>query len=251
MPKLMLIRHGVSRWGGENRFTGWADPPLGSLGEREAMVAARMVARSGVRFDAGFTSRLRRAEQTLEILIRELGLHDLPIVRDWRLNERHYGTLQGEHRMASVKRYGNRSVVAWRRAYDAYPPPLETDDPRWAEQLARIPEVPESLQPRSESLAVAAARAVPVWETRIAPLLRLGCSVLVVAHTSPIRALVRAIEDLGDDESAAFRISTAVPRLYELDHALRIVSRGDLFEGVTQSFRYWRDQAKPRWLSWA
>lgn len=248
MPTLVLVRHGTTEAAKANRFAGWDDTALSAAGRAEAVLAARTLAGAGIEFDCCFTSRLSRATETLAAVAEALGLEAAEVTREWRLNERHYGALQGETRGAMIEAHGNAQVVAWRRSYDAVPPPLGEDDPRWREQLARLADVPAALQPRTESLGQAVERVTPVWHQAIASVLRGGGNVLVVAHTSSIRGLARAIEGLDDEASAAFRIATAVPRVYELDEALRPVARADLTEGLASGVRYWANRLKPRWL---
>ncbi|HUF86908.1 MAG TPA: 2,3-bisphosphoglycerate-dependent phosphoglycerate mutase [Thermohalobaculum sp.] len=248
MPKLVLIRHGATVAGEENRFAGWDDTPLSAAGRADAERAARTLGSLGIAFDLCLTSRLIRARQSLAPIAAALGLAESVIVHDWRMNERHYGALQGENRTAMIHRYGNANVVAWRRSYDARPPLLETDDPRYLEQRERFADVPPSRQPRGESLRDAVERVSPAWSELLAPALTAGKCVLVVAHTSSIRALARILEGLDDDSSAAFRIATAIPRCYELDDALRVVRRTDLTSGTRSRLRYWANRVKPRAL---
>ncbi|MGE3832554.1 MAG: 2,3-bisphosphoglycerate-dependent phosphoglycerate mutase, partial [Parvibaculaceae bacterium] len=167
------------------------------------------------------------------------------------LNERHYGALQGETRGAMITRYGNAQVVQWRRAYDEVPPLLEDGDPRWAEQLNRLKEVPFDRQPRAESLRQAAERVAPSWHEAMVPALKAGGNLLVVAHTSALRGLARVIEHLSDEQCEAFRIATAIPRLYVLGDDLRVQEKADLNEGLGSSLRYWGNRLKPRGLGWA
>jgi len=248
MPTLFLIRHGATQWAQENRFAGWADAPLSEKGLQEAALAAQSLKSGGYSFDICFTSRLMRATKTAFIITEKLGMTNEAVVSDWRLNERHYGALQGRLRREAIEQYGNAQVVEWRRAYHERPPELEEDDPRWAEQLERIEDLLPELHPRSESLAQAAERVEPVWRETIAPALRSGKRVLVVAHTSSIRGLVRCIEGLDDDQCAAFRISTALPRRYALDDNLAPLEIEDLTSGWNAKVRYWINRKKPRWL---
>jgi 2,3-bisphosphoglycerate-dependent phosphoglycerate mutase len=250
MPTLVLMRHGATLWGQENRFAGWADTPLSDTGVKEAQGAAQTLAKAGLAFDICFTSSLKRARQTLEIVAGSKGPPIGNIISDWRLNERHYGALQGETREAMIERYGNQQVVAWRRSYAAVPPPLSEDDPRWQEQLNRLPDIPVDDQPRSESMAMAALRVEPIWHTQMAPELKAGKQLLVVAHTSSIRGLARVIEGLDDQQAADFRIATAIPLIYLLDEDLKIVRRTDLNDGMVSNLRYWANRLKPRRLGW-
>ena len=244
------MRHGATLWGQENRFAGWADTPLSNTGVKEAESATRTLAKAGLAFDICFTSHLKRARQTLEIVAGNKGPTIGNIISDWRLNERHYGALQGETREAMVERYGNQQIVAWRRSYAAVPPPLSEDDPRWQEQLQRLPDIPVDDQPRSESMAMAALRVEPVWHAQMAPELKAGKQLLVVAHTSSIRGLARVIEGLTDQEAADFRIATAIPLVYLLDDELKIIRRTDLRDGIGSSWRHWISRLKPRRLGW-
>jgi 2,3-bisphosphoglycerate-dependent phosphoglycerate mutase len=242
------MRHGATVWGEENRFAGWADTPLSASGLAAAERAAVTLAKAGFEFDLCLTSRLTRAEQTLAAIRVKLSLPDPMICRDWRLNERHYGSLQGKTRTAMIERFGNAQIVEWRRSYEARPPLLEPEDPRWLEQLARLPDLPLQHQPAGESLGDAVERVSPVWAEVIAPALRADKCVLVVAHTSSIRAIVRAIEGLDDARSASFRIATAIPRCYELSRSLSVVGTTDLSDGMESRLRYWANRLKPRRL---
>ncbi len=250
MQTLVLMRHGATLWGQENRFAGWADTPLSDTGIKEAQGAAQTLAEAGLAFDISFTSSLKRAQQTLDIVAKSKGTFIGNIISDWRLNERHYGALQGETREAMIERYGNQQVVDWRRSYAAVPPPLTEDDPRWQEQLQRIPGISIDDQPKSESMAMAALRVEPIWHTRMAPELRAGKRLLVVAHTSSIRGLARVIEGLNDEAAADFRIATAIPLIYLLDDDLKFIKRTDLNDGVASNLRYWINRLKPRRLGW-
>jgi 2,3-bisphosphoglycerate-dependent phosphoglycerate mutase len=222
---------------------------LSEAGIAEARTAASMLADLGVTFDLAFTSRLARARRTLDIAAEMLRLPPDSVRVDWRLNERHYGALQGEARDVAVERYGNRKVAEWRRSYDAAPPELTDEDPRWREQLERFPEIPGELQPRSESLAAGAARAAAVWTQEIAPALRRGSSILVAAHTSPIRGIERAIYGWSDRQSADFRIATGLPIVHLFDADLRLVDSRDLVGGLADRIRRWTVRNKPDWLA--
>ena len=250
MPTLVLLRHGATLWGQENRFAGWADTPLSGTGVREARDAAQIMAKAGLAFDIAFTSSLKRARETLEIVAGGKVPPVGTVKSDWRLNERHYGALQGEIRADMIERYGNEQVVEWRRSYTAVPPALADDDPRWHEQLQRLPDIALHNQPRAESMAKAAERVEPVWHTLMAPELKAGKQILVVAHTSSIRGLARVIENLSDEKAADFRIATAIPLVYVLDDGLKVIRRTDLSDGVVSNLRYWTNRLKPRRLGW-
>ena len=248
MPTLIVVRHGPTVYSQQNRFAGWVDTPLTVKGQNDARRAGESLRRAGLEFDVCFTSRLLRAEQTLGSIRASVPIGDGRIERDWRLNERHYGVLQGETRGAIIARYGNAQVVEWRRAYDACPPLLGDDDPRRLEQLARFPDVPSHVQPRGERLRDAAERVAPMWHERIVPALAQGMRVLVVAHTSSARGLARLIEGLTDEQCAAFRIATAIPRIYELDRHLIVERITDLTNGARSQVLYWVNRLKPRRL---
>jgi 2,3-bisphosphoglycerate-dependent phosphoglycerate mutase len=251
MPILVVMRHGATRWSQENRFAGWADAALSEKGLEEAHKAAKTLKKAEISFDLCLTSLLSRASRTLDIAARELGIAEEKVKRDWRLNERHYGAHQGETRGAMISRYGNAQVVQWRRAYDEVPPLLEDGDPRWTEQLNRLKQVPLDRQPRAESLRQAAERVAPSWHDVMLPALKAGGNLLVVAHTSALRGLARVIEHLSDEQCEAFRIATAIPRLYVLGDDLRVQEKADLNEGLGSSLRYWGNRLKPRGLGWA
>jgi 2,3-bisphosphoglycerate-dependent phosphoglycerate mutase len=248
MPELVLMRHGATLWGQENKFAGWGDTPLSPAGVQEAVAAGRALAQRGFRFDAVLTSRLLRAAQTVEHLQQALHYSNENIERDWRLNERHYGALQGYSRSDMIKQHGNALVVAWRRSFDAVPPPLMPDDPRWLEQLQRLSDIPQNAQPRSESMGMAAVRAGQVWNERIKPALKVGQSLLVVGHTSSLRGLSKVMLGLDDATAESFRIATAVPRLYRFDSNLQIVSAENIQSGSKSTLRSWINRLKPKSL---
>lgn len=248
MPILVLMRHGATLWGQENRFAGWSDTLLSETGIKEAHEASRILKKAGLSFDICFTSKLKRAQQTLEIVADSKGPLSGNTTMDWRLNERHYGVLQGETRADMVKKYGNQQVVKWRRSYAGEPPPLMANDPRWQEQLQRLPGIALHNQPKSESMAAAAERVTPLWHEQMVPKLKGGKNLLVVAHTSSIRGLVRAIEGLSDEAAENFRIATAIPLVYVFDEDLRVIRRSELNAGMLNSLRYWVNRLKPRGL---
>jgi 2,3-bisphosphoglycerate-dependent phosphoglycerate mutase len=248
MPELVLMRHGATVWGQENKFAGWGDTALSAKGVKEAEAAGTVLARSGFVFDGVITSRLLRAQQTADVILSAMNVDDISIHADWRLNERHYGALQGNSRSSMIDHYGNSQVVAWRRSYQAVPPELTDNDPRWLEQLQRLPEVPIAAQPRSESMAMAALRSQSVWDTEIAPQLRDGKRLLVVAHTSSLRGLSKVIHGLDDIAAEEFRIATAIPRHYRFDAALNLVEYNDIQSGAKSKLRMWANRFKPkRW----
>jgi 2,3-bisphosphoglycerate-dependent phosphoglycerate mutase len=251
MPNLVLVRHGKTEWSNQNRFAGWADAPLSTTGEQEARAAGRSLAAAGFRFDLCCTSLLSRAGRTLEILLEELGRPQVEVVRSWRLNERHYGALQGQVRAKVALQYGNDQVALWRRSFDAAPPELPDGDPRLPSLDPLYAGLDPALLPRSESLAQAAERVTPWWRDFLVPRLRRGDLVLVVAHTSSIRGLVRQIEGLDDNASAAFRIATALPVVYSLDEALRVQDKQEITADWSSRMRNFLTKHKPgKRISW-
>jgi 2,3-bisphosphoglycerate-dependent phosphoglycerate mutase len=245
MSKLVLVRHGKTEWSSQNRFAGWADAPLSAAGLQEARMAGRCLAAAGYRFDLACTSYLSRAATTLEIMLEEMRQGDLPVQRSWRLNERHYGGLQGHNRAKMALQYGNDQVAQWRRGFSAKPPALAADDPRLPALDPLYAGVDPALLPRSESLEQAAARVAVWWHETLAPRLRRGQQVLVVAHTSSIRGLVREIEGLDGEEAARFRIATALPLVYTLDEDIKVVDKQELAEGWTSRVRQFLNRHKP------
>ncbi len=222
MPgKLILVRHGQSTWNLENRFTGWTDVDLTEQGRAEAARAGVQLREAGFAVDVAFTSVLKRAIRTLWIMLDGMDRMWLPVERSWRLNERHYGALQGLDKAETTARHGAEQVKVWRRSYDIPPPPLEEADERHPRHDARYAGLDPALLPATESLKDTLARVLPIWEDRLAPALRAGRNVLVVAHGNSLRAMVKMLEELGEDEIVELNIPTGVPRVYELDEHLR------------------------------
>ncbi|HLQ13444.1 MAG TPA: 2,3-diphosphoglycerate-dependent phosphoglycerate mutase [Steroidobacteraceae bacterium] len=222
MPgKLLMVRHGQSIWNLENLFTGWTDVDLSVQGIEEARQAGREIAGAGLVPDIVYTSVLKRAIRTQWLILEELDLLWLPVERDWRLNERHYGSLQGLNKQQTVEKYGEAQVKIWRRSYDTPPPPLATDDPRHPRRDRRYAHVPPAELPGTESLKDTLARVLPYWEQRIAPDLRAGRNVMIVAHGNSLRALVKMLDALSESAVVELNIPTGIPLLYELDGQLR------------------------------
>ncbi len=218
MPaRLVLIRHGQSTWNLENLFTGWTDVDLTAQGREEARAAGALLRADGFEFDLAFTSVLKRAIRTLWIMLDEMDRMWLPVERDWRLNERHYGALQGLDKAATTAKFGADQVKIWRRSYDIPPPPLDDGDPRHPKLDARYRGVPAAALPATESLKDTLARVLPCWRERLVPALAGGRDVLVVAHGNSLRALVKMLDGMSDEEIVEFNIPTGVPILYELD----------------------------------
>ena len=218
---LVLLRHGESTWNQENRFTGWHDVPLTSKGEEEAREAGRLMAAEGLRFDILHTSLQRRAIQTSQIALDVMEQHWIPVRRSWRLNERHYGALQGLNKKETAERYGPEQVFAWRRGYDTPPPPLDWDDQRHPRFDPRYAELAPDVIPATECLKDVVARFLPWWYDAIVPDLRSGKTILIGAHGNSLRAMVKHLDNVSDDEIAELNIPTGIPLVYELDDQLR------------------------------
>jgi 2,3-bisphosphoglycerate-dependent phosphoglycerate mutase len=223
--KLILVRHGQSVWNVENLFTGWHDVDLSELGRVEAEQAGKELLREGLKPDLAFTSVLKRAIRTLWIILDTTDRMWLPVERSWRLNERHYGALQGLDKAQTVAQHGEAQVKIWRRSYDIPPPPLESNDPRQPRFDPRYADVDPAWLPASESLKDTLARVLPYWETRIVPQLRAGKNVLVVAHGNSLRALVKMLDMMSESDVVEFNIPTGIPILYELDDQLQSLGR--------------------------
>lgn len=220
MHKLVLVRHGESAWNKENRFTGWTDVDLSPKGESEALKAGATLKAEGYDFDLAFTSVLTRANRTLHLIQDAMGLAWIPEVKCWRLNERHYGALQGLNKAETAEKHGEAQVKIWRRAYDIAPPPLGRDDPRFPGHDRRYADVPASELPLTECLKDTVARVLPFWRSDIAPAIRSGKRVIIVAHGNSLRALVKYLDGVGDDEIVELNIPTGIPLVYELDDDL-------------------------------
>jgi 2,3-bisphosphoglycerate-dependent phosphoglycerate mutase len=221
--KLILCRHGQSDWNLKNLFTGWKDVDLTEQGTAEAIEAGRTVAALDYDIDIAFTSVLKRAIRTLWLMLDEMDRMWIPVVRDWRLNERHYGALQGLNKAETAAKYGDEQVHIWRRSYDIPPPPLEADDERHPANDPRYAGI-ENL-PGTESLALTLERVLPCWDECIAPELRAGRNVLIGAHGNSLRALVKMLDDVSDEEITGFNIPTGIPIAYELDSDLKPLAR--------------------------
>jgi len=221
MHRLVVVRHGESTWNEENRFTGWTDVDLTEKGRAEAREAGRLMRASGFTFDIAFTSVLKRAIRTLGIALDEMDLLWVPVQKSWRLNERHYGGLQGLNKAETAAKHGDQQVKIWRRSYDIPPPPLASDDPRHPARDPRYAKLPPDSLPLTESLKDTVARVLPYWHETIAPAIRAGNRVLVAAHGNSLRALVKYLDNMSDAEIVELNIPTGIPLVYELDDDLR------------------------------
>ncbi len=221
MIKLVLLRHGESDWNRENRFTGWTDVDLSAKGREEALAAAKLLKDGGFTFDQAFTSVLKRAIRTLWTVLDEMDLMWVPVERSWRLNERHYGALQGLNKSETAAKFGEKQVLVWRRSYDIPPPALEAADARYPGHEVRYRDLKKSELPLTESLKDTVARFLPYWHERIAPSIKAGRKVIVAAHGNSLRALVKYLDSISDEEIVNLNIPTGVPLVYELDENLK------------------------------
>lgn len=221
MYKVVLLRHGESTWNKENRFTGWTDVDLSEKGLKEAKNAGEVLKKEGFNFDIAYTSVLKRAIRTLWITLDEMDLMWIPVIRNWRLNERHYGALQGLNKAETAKKYGEEQVHVWRRSYDTQPPALDKTDERYPGNDPRYADLKESELPLTECLKDTVARFVPYWENTIAPTIKSGKKVIIAAHGNSLRALVKYLDNIPESEIVELNIPTGVPLVYELDENLK------------------------------
>lgn len=246
MYKLVLVRHGQSVWNLENRFTGWTDVGLTDLGRAEALEAGKLLMQEGYVFDAAYTSVLRRAIQTLWIILDEMNLEWIPVTNAWQLNERHYGSLQGLNKAETAERFGDAQVKIWRRSYDVPPPALELTDarhPRFDPRYASL--TPDQL-PATESLKITLERVLPYWHMTLVPAITMGRRVLVVAHGNSIRALVKYLDNISEADITELNVPTGLPLVYELDADMKPLKRyylGDPEEAARKAAAV-ADQAK-------
>ncbi len=225
MYQLVLVRHGQSEWNALNQFTGWADVELTEKGRQEAKEAGAIFKAHNLEFDLAYTSVLRRAIHTLDIILGEIDQVWLPVHKRWRLNERHYGALQGFNKKKMAEEVGAEQVHIWRRSYATPPPQLETDDPRWQRSDARYAELSDEEVPRGESLKDNVARMEPFITEELLPMVKTGKRVLISAHGNSLRSLVKYLDQMSDDDIVGFEIPTGKPILYQLDENLKPISR--------------------------
>ena len=221
MYKLVLVRHGESTWNLENRFTGWTDVDLTPTGVEQAKSAGRLLKADGYEFDVAYTSVLKRATRTLWHCLDEMDRTWLPVVHSWRLNERHYGALQGLDKGETAKKYGDAQVLVWRRSYDTPPPALEATDPRCERTDLRYAKLQPDQVPLTECLKDTVARVMPFWNESMAPAIKAGKNILVAAHGNSIRALVKYLDNISDDDIVGLNIPNGIPLVYELDADLK------------------------------
>ncbi len=221
MYKVVLLRHGESEWNKKNLFTGWTDVDLTEKGREEAKTAGELMLEAGFVFDIAYTSVLKRAINTLHIALAEMDLLWIPEIKSWRLNERHYGALQGLNKAETAEKYGEEQVLLWRRSYDVPPPALTKDDKRYPGFDPRYKDLPEEDIPFTESLKDTVARFVPYWENEIAPTIKSGKRVIIAAHGNSLRSLVKYLDNVSKEEIVKLNIPTGVPLVYELDEDLK------------------------------
>jgi 2,3-bisphosphoglycerate-dependent phosphoglycerate mutase len=225
MHKLVLLRHGESQWNLENRFTGWHDVNLTEQGEREGKEAGRLLKDEGFEFDLAYCSVLTRAIRTLWLALTEMDQVWIPVHREWRLNERHYGSLQGLNKAETAKKYGDDQVLVWRRSYDIPPPPMTQDDEGYAGKDRRYAHLSEEDLPLSECLKDTVDRFLPLWENTIAPQIKAGKQVMIAAHGNSLRALIKYLDGVTDEDILGMNVPTGMPLVYELDENLKPISR--------------------------
>ncbi|HOI64660.1 MAG TPA: 2,3-diphosphoglycerate-dependent phosphoglycerate mutase [Mesotoga sp.] len=221
MMKLVVVRHGESTWNKENRFTGWTDVDLSEKGKEEAKKAGEILKAEGFKFDLAYTSVLKRAIRTLWYILDEMDLMWIPVIRDWRLNERHYGALQGLNKAETAAKHGEEQVKIWRRSYDIQPPALEESDERFPGHDPRYGNLTADQLPKTECLKDTVARFLPLWKNEISNDIKSGKKVLIVAHGNSLRALVKYLDNIPDDEIVGLNIPTGIPLVYELDDDLK------------------------------
>ena len=225
MHKLVLIRHGESTWNLENRFTGWTDVDLTPTGVAQAQQAGQLLKQGGYEFDVAYTSVLTRAIRTLNLALDAMDRLWLPTIKHWRLNERHYGALQGLNKAETAKKYGDAQVLVWRRSYDTPPPALEPTDPRSERADLRYAKLTSQEVPLTECLKDTVARVLPLWDESIAPAIRAGKRVVIAAHGNSIRALVKYLDEISDADIVELNIPNGIPLVYELDDNLKPIRR--------------------------
>jgi len=248
MYKLVLVRHGESDWNRENRFTGWTDVDLSAQGLKEARTAGEVLKAEGFTFDVAYTSVLKRAIRTLWIVLDQLDLMWIPVHHSWRLNERHYGALQGLNKAETAAKFGDEQVKIWRRSYDTPPPPLTTDDERFPGRDPRYTSLSSAELPLTECLKDTVARMLPHWHNEIAPAVKAGQRVIVAAHGNSLRALVKYLDNISEDEIIGLNIPTGIPLVYELDADLKPIKHyylGDP-EAIAKATQAVADQGKAK-----
>eukprot|EP00188_Purpureofilum_apyrenoidigerum_P000996 Plantae.Rhodophyta-Purpureofilum_apyrenoidigerum.ctg15073.p1 GENE.Plantae.Rhodophyta-Purpureofilum_apyrenoidigerum.ctg15073~~Plantae.Rhodophyta-Purpureofilum_apyrenoidigerum.ctg15073.p1 ORF type:complete len:282 (-),score=77.23 Plantae.Rhodophyta-Purpureofilum_apyrenoidigerum.ctg15073:170-1015(-) len=234
--ELVLIRHGESQWNKENRFCGWVDQPLSETGESEAKMAGKQLKKEGYTFDLAYTSVLKRAIKTLHIVLEEMDMQWIPEVKNWRLNERMYGALQGLNKADTAEKYGDEQVLIWRRSYDTPPPAATADHEFYPGKEAKYKDLSEEQIPKAECLKDTVERVLPFWSSDIAPSIKSGKKVVIAAHGNSLRALVKYLDDIPDDKILKLNIPTGVPLLYHLDENLKPIKLDGAAEYVSGKY---------------
>jgi len=238
MIKLVLLRHGESVWNLENKFTGWTDVGLTEKGEEEARDSAKLLSEGNYVFDEAYTSVLKRSTETLKIVLKEMELSEIPVHRSWRLNERHYGALQGLNKAETARTEGTEKVFLWRRSYDVRPPALSEDDDRHPKNDELYADLEETELPSTENLEDVVRRVLPYWNTQIAPALKGGRKLIICAHGNSLRALIKYLDHISDEKITKLNIPTGIPLVYELDKDLKPIKHyylGDLEKARIES----------------
>ena len=230
MNKLVLLRHGESQWNSENRFTGWTDIGLTLKGTKQASFSGNILKNKEYKFDIVFTSVLKRANQTMELCLKSMNTKNIPIIYDWRLNERHYGALQGLNKLETAKKYGEEQVLLWRRSYEITPPPLSLNDDRHPRFDSKYSNIETNKLPCSECLKDTVKRVLPLWLDSISPQIKSGKKALIVAHGNSLRALIKYLDKISDDQILKLNIPTGSPLVYELNDNLVPLRHYYLFE---------------------
>ena len=227
--KLVLTRHGESQWNLENRFTGWVDVDITDKGRQEAIKGGQSLKELGLTFDVAYTSYQKRAIKTLNLFLEELDLLWIPVYKSWRLNERHYGALQGLNKAETAQKYGDEQVHIWRRSFDVAPPQVEKDRPMYPGNIDRYKEIPENEIPTGESLKLTIDRVLPYWESDISKQIKAGKNVLISAHGNSLRALIKYLLNISDEKILDLNLPTGTPLVFEIDENLNIISAPELF----------------------
>lgn len=225
MYTLVVVRHGESVWNQENRFTGWKDVDLAAKGVMEAQKAGKILKEKGFKFNFAYTSRLTRAIKTLNCILEEMQLHWIPVTKEWRLNERHYGGLQGLNKTETAEKHGEAQVKIWRRSYDTPPPQMPTENPEHPSHDERYKDVPRAELPSGESLKDTVARFLPLWEQRISVDIKAGKNILIAAHGNSLRALIMHLEEMSPAEIMEVNVPTGIPLVYKLDADFKVISK--------------------------
>jgi 2,3-bisphosphoglycerate-dependent phosphoglycerate mutase len=244
--KIVLVRHGESVWNLNNNFTGWTDVDLSDQGIEEAREAGKLLKEEGFTFDLAYTSYLKRAIKTLNIILDIMDLHWIPVIKTWKLNERHYGALQGLNKKETAEKEGAEQVHIWRRSFDTPPPELDKDDPRYPGNEEKYSELSDEELPTSESLKMTIDRVMPYWENEITPKIKEGKNIIIAAHGNSLRALVKKLDNISDDEISSLNIPTGRPLVYEFDDGMNVIDKyylGDQ-EEIEKEINKVKNQAK-------